>query len=114
MKTTCHMNRGHDARIQIQKGKAKKVRLVLMRQEFVMALFDWVQNHSVQVMQKRLFVFQAIIELLERESQEKFTELSEAEAQAVIEAVKKMDVVESRIPEEKLKRSLDDKGSLIN
>ena len=96
------------------KGKAKDVRFGVMRQEFVIELYEWVQGQSLKVLQKRPYLYECIIKLLETNNSDRFVELGTAEAKQVIETVEKFETVEAKIERGELIKSLDDDKQLIS
>lgn len=95
------------------KGKARQVRLVLMRQAYILSLFDWVQSNPNEFMEKRAYLYEAIIKQLQMDTAEKFVELDSEQAEQVIDSVKKLEVYETRISRTNLERSLDDEDALV-
>lgn len=96
------------------KGKAKDVRFGVMRQEFVVLLYEWVQLQSNEVLQKRPYLYECIIKLLQRNNSDQFVELDAAAANRVIETVEKLETVEARISRRELVTSLDDDTLIID
>lgn len=95
------------------KGKAKQVRLVLMRQAYILGLFDWVQSKPNEFLEKRAYLYEAVIKQFKSDTADKFVELGSEEAKKVIASVEKMEVYETRISRGELERSLDDEESLV-
>lgn len=95
------------------KGKAKQVRLVLMRQAYILGLFDWVQSNPNEFLEKRAYLYEAVIKQLQSDATEKFVELGSEEAEQVIASVKKLEIYETRISRSDLERSLDDSEALV-
>jgi len=95
------------------KGKAREVRLVLMKEEFIVHLFEWVQGHARELAQKRPYLYEALITLLETDVPDGYLSLGQKEAESVVQTLQSLQVIENRISKTNLVASLDSKQLLI-
>ena len=90
--------------------KNKDVKLILMREEFLMKLFEWSQTKTEEVRTKRPYLLELFIKLFDSAPPEGFLALGEAEAQGIVAELAEYQGIEKRVPAKSLEASLDQRG----
>ena len=90
-------------------SKHRDVRLVLMRDQFLLRLFDWMQSHVEEVCTKRPYLLGLLIELMSKESEKRYIVLNEDDADNLVTELSKYQVIEKRVLGKALQDSLDSK-----
>ena len=88
-------------------SKHRDVCLVLMRDQFLLKLFDWMQSHVEEVCTKRPYLLELLIELMSKESEERYLVLDKDDADSLVAKLSNYQVIEKRVSGKALQDSLD-------